>query len=168
VHTLTSANMFLPLGFDNAWDFDAFAAGFSLKVMALDRKEGTMEFDLIGVDPSVANALRRILIAEVPTIAIEHVFMVDNTSIIQDEVLAHRLGLIPIRVDPRRAALLLAGRGRGRGALPWCAALVAAAPHPPVARLLTRTRTRTSIPAGCLSPSPRRRRRPRPTRSCSS
>lgn len=40
------------------------------------------EFDMIGVDPAIANALRRILIAEVPTVAIEHVFIVDNTSII--------------------------------------------------------------------------------------
>jgi len=43
----------------------------------------SMEFDLVGVDPAVANALRRILIAEVPTVAIEHVFIVNNTSIIQ-------------------------------------------------------------------------------------
>ena len=49
----------------------------------------------------MANTLRRIMIAEVPTMAIEHVFMVNNTSIIQDEVLAHRLGLIPLAVDPR-------------------------------------------------------------------
>lgn len=42
-----------------------------------------MEFDMIGVDPAIANALRRILIAEVPTVAIEHVFMINNTSIIQ-------------------------------------------------------------------------------------
>jgi hypothetical protein len=40
-------------------------------------------FDMIGVDPAVANALRRILISEVPTVAIEHVFIVNNTSIIQ-------------------------------------------------------------------------------------
>lgn len=37
---------------------------------------------MIGIDPSLANALRRILISEVPTIVIEHVFIVDNTSII--------------------------------------------------------------------------------------
>lgn len=49
----------------------------------------------------MANTLRRIMIAEVPTMAIEHVFIVNNTSIIQDEVLAHRLGLIPLAVDPR-------------------------------------------------------------------
>jgi DNA-directed RNA polymerase I and III subunit RPAC1 len=53
------------------------------------------------VDASLANALRRILIAEVPTMAIEQVYIQDNSSIIQDEVLAHRLGLIPIKADPR-------------------------------------------------------------------
>ena len=37
---------------------------------------------MIGIDPAIANALRRILISEVPTVAIEHVFIVDNTSLI--------------------------------------------------------------------------------------
>jgi RNA polymerase Rpb3/Rpb11 dimerisation domain len=55
---------------------------------------------MYGVDPPIANAFRRILLAEVPTMAIEHVYMYTNTSIIQDEVLSHRLGLIPILADP--------------------------------------------------------------------
>jgi DNA-directed RNA polymerase I and III subunit RPAC1 len=59
-----------------------------------------MEFDLVGVDASIANAFRRILIAEVPSMAIETVYVFNNTSVIQDEVLAHRLGLIPIKADP--------------------------------------------------------------------
>lgn len=33
--------------------------------------------------------------------AIEKVLMVNNTSVIADEVLAHRLGLIPLNADPR-------------------------------------------------------------------
>ena len=35
--------------------------------------------------------------AEVPTLAIEYVFVHNNTSVIQDEVLAQRLGLIPLK-----------------------------------------------------------------------
>lgn len=54
-------------------------------------------FSLIGLDASIANAFRRILIAEVPTVAIENVFIQNNTSIIQDEVLSQRLGLIPLK-----------------------------------------------------------------------
>lgn len=37
---------------------------------------------------------------QVPTMAIEKVYVMNNTSIIQDEVVAHRLGLIPIKADP--------------------------------------------------------------------
>ncbi|KAH7430131.1 hypothetical protein KP509_09G085100 [Ceratopteris richardii] len=56
---------------------------------------------MIGIDAAIANAFRRILIAEVPTMAIEKVFVANNTSVIQEEVLAHRLGLVPLKVDPR-------------------------------------------------------------------
>ena len=58
-------------------------------------------FEISGIDVSLANALRRIMIAEVPTVAIESVYMWNNTSVMHDEVLSHRLGLIPIMVDPR-------------------------------------------------------------------
>lgn len=54
-------------------------------------------FSLIGVDASIANAFRRILLAEVPTLAIEFVYVHNNTSLVQDEVLAQRLGLVPLK-----------------------------------------------------------------------
>lgn len=59
-----------------------------------------MLFDMIGIDASIANSFRRILLAEVPTMAIEKVLIYNNTSVIQDEVLAHRLGLIPLKANP--------------------------------------------------------------------
>ncbi|KDD72188.1 hypothetical protein H632_c3726p0, partial [Helicosporidium sp. ATCC 50920] len=54
------------------------------------------EFVLSGVDASIANALRRVILAEVPTIAIELVEIENNTTVLNDEFLAHRLGLIPL------------------------------------------------------------------------
>ena len=53
-------------------------------------------FSLIGIDASIANAFRRILLSEIPTVAIEYVFVHNNTSIVQDEILAQRLGLVPL------------------------------------------------------------------------
>ena len=70
-----------------------------IEIIKLDDEE--IVFDLVGVEPPLANALRRILIAEIPTMAIEKVNMWQNTSIIPDENLAHRMGLIPIKADPR-------------------------------------------------------------------
>lgn len=61
----------------------------------------TLEFDVTRIEAPIANALRRILIAEVPTMALEKIYLYQNTSVIQDEVLCHRLGLLPLRVDPR-------------------------------------------------------------------
>ena len=77
----------------------AFIENSDIRVKKLNEEE--IVFDLIGAEPPLANALRRILIAEIPTMAIEKVEMWQNTSIIPDENLAHRLGLIPLAVNPR-------------------------------------------------------------------
>lgn len=64
---------------------------------------------MIGYDVSFANAIRRILLAEVPTMAIEKVELYNNTTVMHDEFLGHRLGLIPIKVDPNFFDFLYAG-----------------------------------------------------------
>ncbi|KAG0369553.1 DNA-directed RNA polymerases I and III subunit RPAC1 [Gamsiella multidivaricata] len=87
-------------GVNLAWDFEKFKENFKIKINRLSKSE--MEFDMVGIDAAIANAFRRILIAEVPTMAISNVFVMNNTSVVVDEVLAHRLGLVPILADPTK------------------------------------------------------------------
>lgn len=54
------------------------------------------EFTLSKTDVSVANAVRRIILAEVPSMAIEIVNVEDNSTVLFDEFIAHRMGLLPL------------------------------------------------------------------------
>ncbi|KAF8469557.1 DNA-directed RNA polymerase [Kalaharituber pfeilii] len=82
-------------GEDHSWSIKKFRRNFQINF--LKNEPLTAEFDLIGIDAAIANAFRRILLAEVPTLAIETVYVANNTSIVQDEVLAQRLGLVPLK-----------------------------------------------------------------------
>jgi DNA-directed RNA polymerase II subunit RPB3 len=59
-----------------------------------------IKFTLSDTDTSMANTLRRIMIAEVPTLAIDLVEFHENSTVLNDEYIAHRLGLLPIRYQP--------------------------------------------------------------------
>ncbi len=70
-----------------------------LDIKIIEDKDSFLRFLLTGTDHAYANALRRAMIAEVPTMAIEDVIIIENTSVLYDEVIAHRLGLIPLKTD---------------------------------------------------------------------
>ena len=70
-----------------------------IELLKKDKKTGRVTFLLKGSTPAFANALRRIMIEGVPSMAIEDVEFVQNSSALYDEVLAHRLGLIPLSTD---------------------------------------------------------------------
>ena len=85
-------------GVDAAWNLEKFRKNFDIDISFLTSTAANL--DLINTDTSLANAFRRIMISEIPTVAIEKVFVEQNTSVIQDEVLASRLGLVPLMVSP--------------------------------------------------------------------
>jgi DNA-directed RNA polymerase subunit D len=71
-----------------------------MKVTMSGKKGNEVTFVLQGATPAFANALRRIMISEVPAMAIESVDFHENDSVLFDEVIAHRLGLIPLSFEP--------------------------------------------------------------------
>jgi DNA-directed RNA polymerase subunit D len=71
-----------------------------MKIEIRDLTDTTCRFTIEGVTPYFMNALRRVLLAEVPKLAIDKVTFYDNTSALFDELVSHRLGLLPIPTDP--------------------------------------------------------------------
>jgi len=63
-----------------------------IRELAKDR----VDFVLAGVDLSFANSFRRVIMADVATVAIDMVEVETNTTVLVDEFLAHRLGMIPL------------------------------------------------------------------------
>jgi DNA-directed RNA polymerase subunit D len=70
-----------------------------MDIKLLSKELETLRFVLSDVSPGFANALRRIMISEVPVMAIDDVMILENNSVMYDEILAHRLGLIPVTTD---------------------------------------------------------------------
>ncbi len=71
----------------------------------MEVSEERIRVRLKGLDRCYASALRRFALDEVPVMAIDEVLIIENTSPMYDEVLAHRLGLIPLKTDLKRFLL---------------------------------------------------------------
>ena len=67
-----------------------------MDVKLLERSEREIQFLVSDIDNAFANAIRRAAVSEVPVMAIEIADIIDNNSGLTDEVLANRLGLIPM------------------------------------------------------------------------
>ena len=72
---------------------------FKPKIQIIDLKQDSAEFRLINADLAFANSLRRVIISEVPTIAIDMVDVYENTSPLFDDFVVHRIGLVPLVSD---------------------------------------------------------------------
>ncbi len=75
------------------------------KVKVLEDSGNSVTLQLEGIDRSYANAVRRFCLSEVPSMAIDDVVILENSSVLYDEILAHRLGMVPIKTDLERYIL---------------------------------------------------------------
>ncbi|MCE4599361.1 MAG: DNA-directed RNA polymerase subunit D [Desulfurococcales archaeon] len=71
--------------------------GRRVEVLSLDSRRITVYME--GFDLALANAIRRLSLSDVPTMAVDFAYFYDNNTSIYDEIIAHRLGLIVLSSD---------------------------------------------------------------------
>jgi len=70
-----------------------------LKLDILEKSEHRLVLVVEGISVEMLNAIRRIMLTEVPVMAIDEVIILKNDSPLYDEIISHRLGLIPLKTD---------------------------------------------------------------------
>jgi DNA-directed RNA polymerase subunit D len=85
----------------------------SLKLLKKDKN--FVSFILKDTNDATVNTIRRLVINEVPTLAIEDVKFIKNTSAMYDEYIAHRLGLLVLKTDLKSYNLPQECKCKGKG-----------------------------------------------------
>jgi DNA-directed RNA polymerase subunit D len=70
-----------------------------MELEILEKTDDILKFKIEGVSAAFVNTLRRTILEEIPVVAIDECILIENTSVVFDEVLAHRLGLVPLKTD---------------------------------------------------------------------
>ena len=68
-----------------------------IEIKELKQKKAALKIE--DTQPYFVNSIRRVMLAELPKLAVENVVIYDNTSALFDEIVSHRLGLVPIPTD---------------------------------------------------------------------
>lgn len=70
-----------------------------MKFQILNSTDSEIQLVVEDASESLMNLIRRTITYDVPTFAVEEVYFKENTSVLYDEILAHRVGLVPLKVD---------------------------------------------------------------------
>ncbi len=87
----------------------------NIEFLEEDKKTERVTFLLKGATPAFANAIRRAMIESVPTMAIDTVEFRENSSVLYDEIMAHRLGMLPLTTDLKSYVLPAKCKCKGEG-----------------------------------------------------
>jgi len=72
-----------------------------MKIEILSQNKQEVKFAVKEINAAFANELRRIMMSEVPTMAVEWVDFKKNDSSLPDELMANRIGQIPLTFDKK-------------------------------------------------------------------
>ena len=86
-----------------------------MKVKTLNKKDNKLIFEVSDASPELLNSLRRAAVYSVPVLAIEDIYFTENNSVLYDEQVAIRLGLIPLKTDVSKMKLPAECTCKGKG-----------------------------------------------------
>ncbi len=70
-----------------------------MELKILEQNEFNLIIDVEGISIEMINSLRRIMMSWIPCMAVDEVIILKNDSTLYDDILAHRIGLIPLKTD---------------------------------------------------------------------
>ncbi|UCD00464.1 MAG: DNA-directed RNA polymerase subunit D [Promethearchaeota archaeon] len=70
-----------------------------MSIEVLEKNNRNFKFIASGISIEIANAIRRIILTEIPVMAVDEVIILKNDSPLYDEIIAHRLSMIPLKTD---------------------------------------------------------------------
>ncbi len=70
-----------------------------MNLEVFEKNDTRLVFVVSGISIEMINAIRRIILSQIPVMAIDEVIILKNDSPLYDEIVAHRLGLIPLKTN---------------------------------------------------------------------
>ncbi|MBW6461587.1 MAG: DNA-directed RNA polymerase subunit D [DPANN group archaeon] len=86
-----------------------------MKVKLLSRDTNSLKLEISETTPVFVNSLRRVIMQGIPILSMTSVDFIDNTSALYDEIIAHRLGLLPLVFDLKKLVLVADCKCGGKG-----------------------------------------------------
>lgn len=86
-----------------------------MNIKVLKKDKSKLIFVIEKINPATANAIRRFAMNYVPALAIEEITFQKDSSALYDEIIAHRLGLVPIKTDLKSYNLPSECKCKGKG-----------------------------------------------------